>query len=77
MDKILSEPHLPQPINPKTIDQYEIVFENVSFSYTGQEAAALSDVSFRAEENQITAIVGPSGGGKVPLHILSLAFLTY
>lgn len=64
MDKILSEPHLPQPINPKTIDQYEIVFENVSFSYTGQEAAALSDVSFRAEENQITAIVGPSGGGK-------------
>ncbi|QAT61031.1 ABC transporter ATP-binding protein [Acidilutibacter cellobiosedens] len=64
MDKILSEPHLPQPINPKTIDQYEIVFENVFFSYTGQEAAALSDVSFRAEENQITAIVGPSGGGK-------------
>lgn len=64
MDNILSEPHLPQPINPKTIDRHEIVFENVSFSYTGQEANALSDVSFRAEENQITALVGPSGGGK-------------
>jgi ATP-binding cassette subfamily B protein len=28
------------------------------------EAEALSGVSFRAEENAITAVVGPSGGGK-------------
>lgn len=64
MDEILNTPPLTNPQRPKEISSHEIVFENVSFSYVGQEAQALSDISFRAEENQITAIVGPSGGGK-------------
>ncbi|WP_312431382.1 ABC transporter ATP-binding protein [Lacrimispora sp.] len=64
MDEILNTPPLKNPQRPKEISSHEIVFENVSFSYTGQEAQAISDISFRAEENQITAIVGPSGGGK-------------
>lgn len=64
MDNILHEPHLPQPQAPKTVQAHDIAFDNVSFSYTNQEVAALQGVSFRAEENQITAIVGPSGGGK-------------
>lgn len=64
MDNILHEPHLPQPIIPKTARGHDIVFENVSFSYAGQEVAALDGVSFCAKENQVTAIVGPSGGGK-------------
>jgi ATP-binding cassette subfamily B protein len=64
MDKILDEPPLPQPENPKTAPAHDIVFDNVSFSYAGQEVEALSGVSFQAGENEITAIVGPSGGGK-------------
>ncbi|MEL7563830.1 MAG: ABC transporter ATP-binding protein [Dehalobacterium sp.] len=64
MDEILHTARLRQPENPKETRGHEIVFENVSFSYAGQEVAALSGVSFRAEENEITAIVGPSGGGK-------------
>ncbi len=64
MDEILNTAPLTNPQRPKEISSHEIVFENVSFSYVGQEAQALSDISFRAEENQITAIVGPSGGGK-------------
>ena len=64
MDNILRQPRLPQPQVPSTMQGHEIVFENVSFSYANQEVDALSDVSFRAEENEITAIVGPSGGGK-------------
>jgi ATP-binding cassette subfamily B protein len=64
MDEILHTAPLPQPKFPKETSGHEIVFDNVSFSYTGQEAEALSGVSFRAEGNQITAIVGPSGGGK-------------
>ncbi len=64
MDEILQTAPLHQPPVPKETSGHEVVFENVSFSYTGREAEALSDVSFRAEENQITAIVGPSGGGK-------------
>lgn len=64
MDEILHTAPLPQPHNPKKTNGHEIVFENVFFSYAGQEAEALSGLSFRAEENEITAIVGPSGGGK-------------
>jgi ATP-binding cassette subfamily B protein IrtA len=64
MDEILHAAPLPQPQSPKTTEGHEIVFENVSFSYANQETEALSGVSFRAEENEITAIVGPSGGGK-------------
>ncbi|ROR23947.1 ATP-binding cassette subfamily B protein [Mobilisporobacter senegalensis] len=64
MDEILHTAPLPQPEDPKETSGHEIVFKEVSFSYAGQEAEALSSVSFRAEENQITAIVGPSGGGK-------------
>jgi ATP-binding cassette subfamily B protein IrtA len=64
MDEILNTPPLMNPQRPKEISSHEIEFEHVSFSYTGQEAQALTDISFRAEENQITAIVGPSGGGK-------------
>ena len=64
MDEILHTPPLPQPENPQTAAGHEIVFDNVTFSYPNQEVDALSGVSFRAEENQITAIVGPSGGGK-------------
>jgi len=64
MDEILNTPPLMNPQRPKEISSHEIEFEHVSFSYSGQEAQALTDISFRAEENQITAIVGPSGGGK-------------
>jgi ATP-binding cassette subfamily B protein IrtA len=64
MDEILHAAPLPQPQSPKTTEGHEIMFENVSFSYANQETEALSSVSFRAEENEITAIVGPSGGGK-------------
>jgi ABC-type multidrug transport system fused ATPase/permease subunit len=64
MDEILHTPPLPQPENPQTIARHDVVFDLVSFAYPDQEADALSGVSFQAGENQITAIVGPSGGGK-------------
>ncbi|MCW4019598.1 MAG: ABC transporter ATP-binding protein/permease [Candidatus Bathyarchaeota archaeon] len=64
MDEILHTATLPQPQSPKTTGGHSVMFENVSFSYANQETTALSGVSFSAEENQITALVGPSGGGK-------------
>jgi len=75
MDEILYTPHLEQPENSKTIDDYDIVFDNVSFSYINQENEALSGVSFKAQKNQITAIVGPSGGGKTTIaHLIPRFF---
>lgn len=42
---------------------YDIVFDHVSFAYNKNEGV-LSDVSFCAKQGQVTALVGPSGGGK-------------
>lgn len=70
MDQILAEPELKQPPVPKTTDRYDVKFENVSFSYEkDKEKQAISNVSFHARQGEVTAIVGPSGGGKVRLPI--------
>jgi len=42
---------------------FDIEFQSVGFSYE-KEKKVLSDVSFIAEQGKITALVGPSGGGK-------------
>lgn len=42
---------------------YDIVFDHVGFSYKDGEPV-LKDVSFTARQGQVTALVGPSGGGK-------------
>ncbi len=41
-----------------------ITFDHVGFSYEGSDLRALEDVSFEAKPGTITALVGPSGGGK-------------
>jgi ATP-binding cassette, subfamily B, bacterial MsbA len=51
----------------------EIHFENVDFSYR-QEAPLFSDFDFLAEGGKMTALVGPSGGGKSTLIALILRF---
>ena len=55
------------PVQPGTDELktkgYDIVFENVSFSYnTGEQV--LNNVSFTAKQGEVTALIGPSGGGK-------------
>jgi len=46
-----------------TPENFDIVFEDVGFSYeTGKQV--LRNVSFTAKQGEITALVGPSGGGK-------------
>ena len=51
----------------------EIVFEGVSFAYEPGRPV-LHDVSFRARPGTVTALVGPSGGGKSTLIGLVAAF---
>ncbi|HHU07920.1 MAG TPA: ABC transporter ATP-binding protein, partial [Clostridiaceae bacterium] len=65
MDEVLDEPQLPQPLHPKIVTSYDIAFEDVHFSYDkDKETEALSGVNFLAKQGEVTAIVGPSGGGK-------------
>ena len=54
-------------------DGYDICFENVAFSYD-QDKSVLKNVSFMAKQNQVTALVGPSGGGKTTVSRLAARF---
>ncbi|MDR2510727.1 MAG: ABC transporter ATP-binding protein/permease, partial [Spirochaetaceae bacterium] len=65
MDAVLAEPVLPLSANPKSPQSFDIAFNNVSFSYDKERRTeALSSFSFSAKQGELTAIVGPSGGGK-------------
>lgn len=65
MDAVLHRKKLPEPEVPKTCEGCEVEFRNVSFSYDeDKENTALQNVSFTAGQGAVTAIVGPSGGGK-------------
>lgn len=65
MDEILAKPELSRPSVPKTAEHFDIVFDRVAFSYDQNgETEALSGVSLTAPQGKVTAIVGPSGGGK-------------
>ncbi|MBL3520482.1 ABC transporter ATP-binding protein [Aliarcobacter lanthieri] len=49
---------------PKTINNFDIAFENVSFKYDNVENYALKDINFKVNQGSVTALVGPSGAGK-------------
>lgn len=52
---------------------YNIVFDHAGFSYE-DEKTVLSDVSFTAKQGEVTALVGPSGGGKTTVSRLAARF---
>ena len=52
---------------------YDIRFENVGFSYD-QDKTVLRDVTFTAKQGEVTALVGPSGGGKTTVSRLAARF---
>lgn len=45
----------------------DIVFDNVSFKYSGTSKNVLSNLSFKIPHKKITALVGPSGCGKTTI----------
>jgi ATP-binding cassette subfamily B protein len=51
-------------------------FDNVHFAYRGEEAV-LRGMSFTAEAGRLTALVGPSGGGKSTIFNLILRFYEF
>lgn len=54
-------------------DSFDIEFENVGFEYNDDETV-LSDVSFTAKQGEVTALIGPSGGGKTTVSRLAARF---
>ena len=53
--------------------EYDVTFENVTFSYT-EGTNAVENVSFHLPQGTITGLVGPSGGGKSTIAQLLLRF---
>lgn len=65
INALLSIAPLPQQTPAQTPQRWDVVFENVSFSYTGK--AVFHQLQARIPARSFTALVGPSGGGKITL----------
>ncbi|MBR1851769.1 MAG: ABC transporter ATP-binding protein, partial [Lachnospiraceae bacterium] len=52
---------------------YDIVFDHVGFQYA-DDTDVLKDVSFTAKQGEVTALIGPSGGGKTTISRLAARF---
>ena len=72
MDEILF--HSLQEGRPElTNSGYDIAFKDVRFGY-GNGEEVLSNVTFTAKQGEVTALVGPSGGGKTTVSRLAARF---
>lgn len=72
MNEILDQPI--QTGNEQLTNRgYDIVFDHVGFAYQTGETV-LEDVSFTAKQGEVTALVGPSGGGKTTVSRLAARF---
>ena len=72
MNEILDQP-IQTGGNTLTNKGYDIVFDHVGFAYNTGETV-LKDVSFTAKQGEVTALVGPSGGGKTTVSRLAARF---
>jgi len=72
MDEILSYEEQ-EGSEELTNDGYDIQFDHASFAYKDGEQV-LSDVSFMAKQGEVTALIGPSGGGKTTVTRLAARF---
>ena len=72
MNEILDHP-VQNGSSKLTNQGYDIVFDHVGFAYNTGETV-LKDVSFTARQGEVTALVGPSGGGKTTVSRLAARF---
>lgn len=72
LDEVLSH-EIQTGSEQKTNDGYDIVFDHVGFKYS-DDTDVLKDVSFTAKQGEVTALIGPSGGGKTTISRLAARF---
>ena len=67
IEKVLTSPNdmkILEAIYEDTADEFEIIFENVNFSYNKQEDANLKDINFKIKKGEMLGIIGEIGSGK-------------
>ena len=72
LDEVLSH-EVQTGMDDVRYDGYDIVFDHVGFKYS-DDTEVLSDVSFTAKQGEVTALIGPSGGGKTTISRLAARF---
>ena len=72
MNEIFAQP-IQKGSNQLTNKGYDIVFDHVGFAYHTEETV-LKNVSFTTKQGEVTALVGPSGGGKTTVSRLAARF---
>lgn len=70
---VMEIPDLERGTEIKSVCSHDLEFKNVTFAYDGSNDV-LNGISFKAAENQLTAIVGDSGGGKSTIAKLIAGF---
>ena len=70
---VMEIPDLERGTEIKIVGSHDLEFRNVTFAYDGSNDV-LNGISFKAAENQLTAIVGDSGGGKSTIAKLIAGF---
>lgn len=70
---VMEIPDLERGTEIKSVGSHDLEFKNVTFAYDGSNDV-LNGISFKAAENQLTAIVGDSGGGKSTIAKLIAGF---
>ncbi len=64
LDEILDQNPMKESKVQRHPGNAAVSFDHVTFAYPGVDRPALDDVSFSVRPGQVTALVGPSGGGK-------------
>ncbi|NFE86798.1 ABC transporter ATP-binding protein [Clostridium botulinum] len=71
--KTYNQPEMSYKYEEANFRNYDIEFKNVSFKYKEGENT-INNLSFKAEEGTMTALVGPSGSGKTTITSLIARF---
>ncbi|HES1227493.1 TPA: ABC transporter ATP-binding protein [Streptococcus pyogenes] len=71
--KIMEIPNLKRGEEVRDIKSYDVEFKDVTFAYEDSKNV-LNNISFKANENELTAIVGNSGSGKSTITKLIAGF---
>ncbi|MBN3527038.1 ABC transporter ATP-binding protein [Paenibacillus apiarius] len=78
IEAVFAEPVVTEPAVAQVPVSYDIAFQHVSFAYERKESkdfkSVLQDIHFVAKAGEMTALVGPSGGGKSTIANLLLRF---